>query len=111
MKIAHIVIQSNAFTVWIRKNCMISIFFEGKNPVLYKKLLFEKHSMMGMAKIHKHMKSIWKSNEVKNCDAEKSTLESFIIDSIYSLVLEYFYLMACFKASASRLCGLSFSSF
>ena len=77
---------------------MISIFFEGRNPVLYKKLQFEKHSMMGMAKIHRHMKSIWKSNDVKNCEAENSTLVSFIIESIYSLVLEYFNLMAYFKA-------------
>ena len=77
---------------------MISIFIVGKNPVLYKKLLFEKHSMIGIARTHRHMKRTWKSNEVKNYDAENSTLESFIIDSIYSLALEYFNLMAYFKA-------------
>ena len=111
MKIDHIVIQSNEFTDYRKKNCQISSFVDGKNPVLYKKLLFEKQSMMGMAKIHRHMKRIWKSNDVKNCDAENSTLESFIIDNIYSLVLEYFNLMAYLKASASLLYGQSCSIF
>ena len=83
-----------AWKVWTMKN-KFAFPIEGKKPVLRRKVRFQKSSIIGTAKIQKHMNNVWNNNDTRNCANENFAVASVIIDSICSFVSVNLAFNAC----------------